>query len=328
MPRNATQIPDDLCTLATCTLAQAHFDYIPTLPGNALYTAIFSLAILLQLGLGIRYRTWGFLGGMFGGLVLEIIGYISRIQLHFNPFDKNPFLIYLICLTIAPAFFSAAIYLCLARIIVVYGENISRFSPRFYTITFIICDFVALCLQGGGGGIASAANDHATTQTGINIMIAGLGWQVASIFLFMLCCGEFAWRVYQSQEEIDSGSQTLRRTWRFKIFLAALGVATLAVFIRSCFRVAELSQGFHGPLANQEVTYMILEGAMIVIASIALTACHPGLSFAGQWSAANFTLKGRKKRTEGVAEEKVESERVSSDEGGIQTLPYNNVTAV
>ena len=50
--------------------------------------------MLLQLGLGIRYRTWGFLGGMFGGLVLEIVGYISRIQLHFNPFAKNPFLMY------------------------------------------------------------------------------------------------------------------------------------------------------------------------------------------------------------------------------------------
>ena len=45
---------------------------------------------------------------------------------------------YLICITIAPVFITASIYLCLARIIVVYGEHLSRFRPRFYTITFII----------------------------------------------------------------------------------------------------------------------------------------------------------------------------------------------
>ena len=180
-------------------------------------------------------------------------------------------------------------------------------------------------------------------------MIAGLGWQVASIFLFMICCGDLAWRVYQRRDKIDPASQALRSMWRFKVFLGgtlhnpflqagatftnvvfcvALGIATLAIFIRSCFRVAELSQGFHGPLANQEVTYMILEGAMIVIATTALTACHPGLAFAGQWSAANFTLKGRKKRTQGLVEEKVESDGVSTEEGGVKAFPYAGVAAV
>ena len=63
-------------------------------------------------------------------------------------------------------------------------------------------------------------------------------------------------------------------------------VATIAVFIRSCFRVAELSEGFDGKLANQEVTFMILEGAMVAIASIALTIAHPGMIFGAFWSLA------------------------------------------
>jgi hypothetical protein len=49
---------------------------------------------------------------------------------------------YLICLTIAPAFLTAAIYLCLGRIVVAYGQNISRMAPRLYTIIFVTCDFV------------------------------------------------------------------------------------------------------------------------------------------------------------------------------------------
>jgi hypothetical protein len=78
-------IPDALCTLKTCTLLQAHYQYLPSLPGNALYAAIFGVLIAAQIFLGVRCRSWGFLGGMFGGLVLEIISYVGRIQMHTNP---------------------------------------------------------------------------------------------------------------------------------------------------------------------------------------------------------------------------------------------------
>ena len=61
-------------------------------------------------------------------------------------------------------------------------------------------------------------------------------------------------------------------------------IATLTIFIRSCFRVAELQQGFDGKLANQQVSFMILEGAMTAIASIALTVAHPGLLFGAFWN--------------------------------------------
>lgn len=45
---------------------------------------------------------------------------------------------YLICVTIASIFFTAAIYLCLARVVVVFGEKLSFLRPRTYTILFII----------------------------------------------------------------------------------------------------------------------------------------------------------------------------------------------
>jgi hypothetical protein len=61
-------------------------------------------------------------------------------------------------------------------------------------------------------------------------------------------------------------------------------VAVLFIFIRSCYRVAELESGFNGRLANEEVAFMILEGTMMVIASVALTVVHPGLVFGSNWS--------------------------------------------
>jgi hypothetical protein len=193
-----------------------------------------------------------------------------------------------------------------------YGEEYSRIRPGTYTIIFISCDFLSLLLQAIGGALASTANTPSQDQTGINIMIAGLSTQVASLVLFMTLCSEFAWRVVHLQPELNHPSATITRTFRFKAFLVgksnmcwcsiakivALPIATICIFIRSCFRVAELSGGFHGKLANQQITFMILEGAMIIIACILLTVLHPGFSFQGEWQKADFSFKRGNKDNE------------------------------
>lgn len=69
--------------------------------------------------------------------------------------------------------------------------------------------------------------------------------------------------------------------------LSALGLACLTIFIRSVFRVAELRGGFRGSLANNEVLFMVLEGAMIVIAASCLTFAHPIFIFGKAWGVAN-----------------------------------------
>lgn len=62
---------------------------------------------------------------------------------------------------------------------------------------------------------------------------------------------------------------------------------------------------------------MILEGAMIVIASVTLTALHPGVAFQGSWAEADFTVWGAHKHvacdegdTDGAADEAGEAETV------------------
>lgn len=59
--------------------------------------------------------------------------------------------------------------------------------------------------------------------------------------------------------------------------------ATVLILVRSSYRVAELSGGFGGNLANEEVPFMILEGAMIVLATLCLTVFHPGRCLGDQW---------------------------------------------
>jgi hypothetical protein len=161
---NASLIENnDLCTLSLCDLTLAHVDYLPSLPGNALFAALFGICLIAQLFLGIKYRTWGYMAASMLGMVTEVIGYIGRVMMHSNPFNDS-FLLYLVTLTIAPAFLTAAIYLCLARIVVVYGEEWSRFKPRTYTILFCTCDFLALLLQAAGGAIASGSNSQSSVS--------------------------------------------------------------------------------------------------------------------------------------------------------------------
>lgn len=294
---NLTLLADQaLCSLSTCDFTLAAFDYRASLPGNAFYATIFGIFLIMNIYLGMRHKTWGYMIAMCVGLVGEIIGYVGRILLWQNPFDPtgNDFLIYIVCLTISPALLSAAIYLCLARIVVVFGEDISRFRPRTYTLIFCTCDFFSLLLQATGGGMTSTAKTYSAQQTGVNTMLAGLAAQVISLFIFSVMALEYAFRLYRNPTWWDTRHASLYQSRLFQAFLVGLAVATLTIFTRSIFRVAELSSGFHGSLANNQVSFMILDGAMVTIASSCLTFLHPGISFQGHWADADFKFRSGK----------------------------------
>jgi hypothetical protein len=54
---------------------------------------------------------------------------------------------------------------------------------------------------------------------------------------------------------------------------------------------------------------MVLEGAMIVIATFCLTILHPAICFQGAWHDANFNFRTKKNRSRST-----KTERLSSDE--------------
>lgn len=82
-----------ICTINTCSIKNAFVEYYPTFAGNITYLVIFAILLVIQLGLGIRYRTWGFMVGCLCGVVLEVIGYGGRIILNHDPFNFNGFLL-------------------------------------------------------------------------------------------------------------------------------------------------------------------------------------------------------------------------------------------
>jgi hypothetical protein len=312
--------PEIACTYATCSVKEdGEIEYIPTLFGNTAYAGIFVLIIIFQIFLGIKYKTWGFLVGMVCGLGLEITGYVGRILLHDNVFENDYFIIYLVGLTIGPAFLSASIYLCLGRIITTFGERLSLLKPKIITWIFILCDSLSLLLQSAGGAITATGDDQASHKLGIDIMMAGLWSQVISLSIFIILCSHFAFNVVKYPIKINAQTVLLRQTIKFKCFLLgktqyllllqhnvnsilkglstnflivrpiAIAVSTVTIMIRSCFRLAELQEGFGGRLANDEVLFMILEGPMIIAAVAALTIWHPGVVMGAEmWKNTSF----------------------------------------
>ena len=126
-------------------------------------------------------------------------------------------------------------------------------------------------------------------------MVAGVAWQVISLFVYGVLCLDFFLRVRKAKYETfnpDPSFTRIRESRGFRFFLYGLVLATVLILTRSVFRCAELSGGFNGSLANQEITFMILEGCLIIIATTILTVLHPGLVIGREaWQGASWDVE-------------------------------------
>ncbi|KAL9563816.1 hypothetical protein ACKAV7_012058 [Fusarium commune] len=149
---------DANCTLDVCPLETSILRYQPNISANSIFIGIFGISMALHLFQGIQMQTWGFMASMTVGCILEIVGYAGRIIIHNNPFDFDGFLIQIILITVAPVFFSAAIYVLLSQAINFIGRGSSRFLPQYFYWAFISSDIISLTLQAVSGAISCIAD--------------------------------------------------------------------------------------------------------------------------------------------------------------------------
>ncbi len=192
---------------------------------------------------------------------------------------------------------------------------------------FIPCDVISLVLQATGGGMASVASHNGTSvDAGDNIMIAGLAFQVLTLLVFMVVSLDFAVRTLQRHRKLGDSAldqnpvlQRIRGSTMFRGFLAALALATVCIFWRSVYRVAELSDGWSGYLMTRQDLFVGFEGVMVVVAVLALNVFHPALSFREMMEG----LGGIGSRKKAVIEAGFKSETASDSEavkaGGVVT---------
>lgn len=156
------------------------------------------------------------------------------------------------CITFAPAFFSAAIYFTLSKIVCYLDLSLSRLPPKAYYYIFIPCDIVSIVLQAAGGGLSS--DSQGASQAGVNVAIAGLSFQVFTLVVFLVIAGDYAVRYWRSSNQ----KRVLPRN--FKVFVGFLSLGFLLILIRCIYRIDELSEGYSGPLIHDEGLFIALEG--------------------------------------------------------------------
>ena len=181
-------------------------------------------------------------------------------MLHSNPYDGNGFDIQICCLIIAPAFFSAGIYLTLKHMVLTFGSGFSRIPARWYTRIFIGCDFLSLVLQGAGGGIAATANTPSNERLGNNLMMAGIVWQVVTLLVFAVLVGDYYVRLRSRRGEMGPTATTVSKDLRFRLFAASLLIAFLAIFTRCVYRIAEMAKGWKNPIMQNQTDFIVLDG--------------------------------------------------------------------
>ncbi|CAG8957696.1 hypothetical protein HYFRA_00000031 [Hymenoscyphus fraxineus] len=291
------------CSIGTCPIPLATVKYIPSLLGNAFYLSIFVLLFLLQIYQTYLFRTWSFSVAMLAGIIFEIVGYIGRVQLHFNPFSPDAFLTYFINIMIAPVFFTAAIYFIFSRVMVFYGTPHYRFSPKDTFIIFTTSDTISLVLQCAGGISSIVAGRKVDSNHGIHVMLAGLIFQAFSLLMFMGLAAEYGWQIRRERRWRVNGTQNMgntKKAARVRLVVIGLMVSTISILTRSSYRIVELWRGVGGTLANQQVPFMIFEGGIIVLASITLTILHPGIAFSPRWEEVGWGWGKAKEEGNGV----------------------------
>jgi hypothetical protein len=157
---------------------------------------------------------------------------------------------------------------------------------------------VALILQSVGGGVADNAASLDAANTGVNVMVAGLCFQLASLTLFSLLAAEFFYNVKKDRKQIRNTNWAAGKVEHpptdvsgLKIFIGAFVAATILIIARSAFRVAELVHGFKSELANDEVAFMVFEGGVMILATFAMTLFHPGRYIGEKWKESGWGVK-------------------------------------
>lgn len=162
-------------------------------------------------------------------------------------------------------FLSAAIYTTLTSLTNHGGDDLSPLGLSKKTILaiFITSDVIATIVQVAGAALIGVSeSNRKSPDTGNNILLAGLAFQVFSFLIFLILLLIFL--------------RNARKVGRIQTFTFALVTSSFLVYLRTCFRLAETAQGVMGYASSHEVLFGALEFGPIILAVGLLGWWHPG----------------------------------------------------
>ncbi|ODQ80938.1 hypothetical protein BABINDRAFT_160375 [Babjeviella inositovora NRRL Y-12698] len=260
------------------------YHYVPSLPGNLVLLVVLGLILGIQSLYTLKYRQLWYWTCLWLGIALEFTGFVARVVSHFQPLNGSAYLCQSICVTATTRFILAAFYCIMDILVIVYGEQFSVLKRFRYSKIFITSDLVTVIILMAGVGTAysSIASGH-SSNTGTYLLVAGLGFQVGSLSIFIVLWLIFFWRVHKASKFAEPGYkprfQHLSSTSAMKRFPLYAAVGIICMYVRAIFRVVEFSEGWAGYLRRTEPYFLILDGAMVVITGIVMSfpGGYPGI---------------------------------------------------
>ncbi|KAJ4177977.1 hypothetical protein NW755_013527 [Fusarium falciforme] len=173
------------------------YGYVPTFGAGIAFCVLFLLSTSAHVFQFARMRRWTSLTFALGAMT-ELIGWAGRTWSSKCPYNGDAFLMQITTLIIAPTFFTAGLYVILGTLINRLGRSSSLLGPKMYAVVFLTADIVALVIQAIGGALASTEADkiNGDTETGTNIMVAGIVFQMAAMVVFTGLVLDFMRRVF------------------------------------------------------------------------------------------------------------------------------------
>ncbi|OBS21758.1 hypothetical protein FPOA_08095 [Fusarium poae] len=244
------------------------YGYTPAFSLAVFAAAWFALFMIIHLFQTIRFRSWYFITFPVG-LLFEIVGYIARsLSAKKDPYHLLYFILNYFFIVTAPVFLAAGVYTILSAMVPRLGRRYSLAPPKFILWFFITSDVIATVVQVTGAALIGVRQSNREDPTvANNILLGGLAYQVFSISVFVILTATF---LFRARGEISARGKKL------SVFCIAFSVATILVYLRTIFRLAETAEGLGGHLYSNEIYFACLEFAPIAVAVILFAIWHPG----------------------------------------------------
>ncbi|KAK3319117.1 RTA1 like protein-domain-containing protein [Apodospora peruviana] len=309
------------CTELTpyCPVEATTLGYFPNKGINIFFAVGFGAAALATLAVGTWKKTWSYMAFITAGCVLELAGYASRIPLSSNPWNHHAFETQIVAIILAPTVICISIYLTLKYACISLNPDLSRVRPHLYPFIFVPLDVSCLLVQAIGGALAASAgyDDFALLQHGNRAIIAGITLQVVVLLFFGAVATDYYLRVKRwiltNLEETDQPEAVaLWRDKRFRMFVYAVTGAYAGILIRCIYRIAEMAGGWGNHIMQDEPSFIVLEGFMILIPCLLLASFPAGILFPQM--AARMSARGNKDKSNTTIQHDRKN-RGSSDHG-------------
>ncbi|KAJ5115844.1 RTA1 like protein-domain-containing protein [Penicillium angulare] len=215
-----------------------YYDYKPSKIVAAVFAILFILITLPHIWKTFRTRQWFGLTFVLGGL-FEIFGLAARAYSSQHLTKKGIYIVQLLLILLAPIVFAAGVYMFLGRLIRASGHpKLSIIRINWLTKIFVVGDVFCFFVQAAGATMLTNADKSSTIKTAQNIILAGLGLQVAFFCLFLIAAVVFHIRISKG-----GLAKSVDPSLHLQAMLFSIYACGFLITVRNAYRLVEYKSG-------------------------------------------------------------------------------------